>query len=133
MLCYIMVYMAELSQNDVQRAVTDATRDLRDAISRMSQQLNNLQSLENQVSMMRRDIENMRRQVNATNIQVSNLMARPVVTSAIDPRMWQQLGNNIHAINSRLVVMQKYLQEVSDYIVLVNDRNENEADDDADR
>ncbi|PLS80609.1 hypothetical protein CYG49_05070, partial [Candidatus Saccharibacteria bacterium] len=103
--------MAELSQSDIQRAVQDATRDMRDALNRVNQQLNRLNSLENQVISMRRDIENMRRQVNATNIQVSNLLARPVSSSgSIDPRMWQQLGNSVHAINARLVVMQKYLQ-----------------------
>jgi uncharacterized phage infection (PIP) family protein YhgE len=116
--------MAELSQQDVTRAVTEATREMREGILRLTQQIQRFNSLEAQVNIMRQEIVNMRRQINATNIQVSNVLNRPA-TAAIDTTAatrWQQLGNSIHAIDARLVVMEKYLMQVSDYIAIVSDK-----------
>lgn len=116
--------MAELSYNDVQRAVQENTRDIREHVIRMSQQMQRFNNMyDTHILPMRQEIIGMRRQINATNIQVSNVLARPLShhASGIDPRMWQQLGNSIHAIDSRLVVMQKYLQEVSEYMIVLAD------------
>ncbi len=115
--------MAELSYNDVQRAVQENTREIREHVIRMSQQMQRFNNLyDTHILPMRQEIEGMRRQINATNIQVSNVLARPSITpQGMDPRMWQQIGNSIHALDARLVVMQKYLQEVSEYIIVLSD------------
>lgn len=112
-----------MSYSDIQRAVYEASSETRELMRKLSRQLERLVALEGQITNIRHELEGMRRQINATNIQVSNVLNRPVQNSgAIDPRMWQQLGNSIHAIDIRLAALQQYMQSVNDYFVLLNDR-----------
>lgn len=110
--------MAELSYGDIQRAVYESTRELRELMIKISQQYQRLSVIENQISYMRQEIEGMRRQINATNIQVSNVLNRPAQSVAgSDARLYQQLGNSMHSIETRLALMHQYLQGVNQYFV----------------
>ncbi len=117
--------MADLTYSDMQRAVQEGTRDMRELINRTWQQVQRIEQLEQNVLILRREVDAVRRQVVTANTQIVGL-ARPVQSGGIDQRMWQQLGNSLHAVDSRLVVMQKYLQDVSSYIALSQDKNTEE-------
>lgn len=117
--------MAELSYSDMQRAVQEGTRDVRDLVNRMWQQVQRFDLIEQQIITLRREVDFVRRQSLSINTQLVGL-AKPVATNGLDQRIWQQLGNSLHAVDARLIVMQKYLQDVSDFIVLSKDKNTEE-------
>lgn len=114
--------MAELKYTDVQRAVREELRIMRDMMTRMSQQFYRLENIENQLLILKRDLDIVRRQVETTSGQVG-LLARPAPSVGVDQRLWHQIGNSIHAIDARLLMVQKYLQDVSDYVAIASDKN----------
>ncbi|RWZ79723.1 MAG: hypothetical protein EOT04_00480 [Candidatus Chaera renei] len=113
--------MAELNYGDVQRAVQDATRNLRDLMGRIVSRADRLNGIEQQLAIIRGEIEDVRGQIGA--------LSRNVGAMHMPSYPWQhggeasghlakipQLCHEVTALDRRLQVIERYLAVISEYL-----------------
>ena len=106
--------MADLSYNDVQRAVQDSTRNVQNDLQRvsnilitMSQQLERVNDIEAAVRELQRT---------AVTLQNSLINMRSGTTSRpADPRI-SQLTADVHDLRVRFAVIEKFASQMSEYV-----------------
>ena len=102
--------MADLNYTDVQRAVQEGLRNLQTDLQRLT---NNLDLVERQADRID-DIELVVRDIQR-NLQLMTTSMGTMRGGVVDPRI-SQMTNDLHELKTRFAVIEKFAQQMSDYM-----------------
>lgn len=102
--------MADLNYTDVQRAVQEGLRNLQTDLQRLT---NNLDLVERQADRID-DIELVVRDIQR-NLQLMTTSMGTLRGGVVDPRI-SQMTNDLHELKTRFAVIEKFAQQMSDYM-----------------
>ena len=102
--------MADLNYTDVQRAVQEGLRNLQTDLQRLT---NNLDLVERQADRID-DIELVVRDIQR-NLQLMTTSMGTMRGGVVDPRI-SQVTNDLHELKTRFAVIEKFAQQMSDYM-----------------
>jgi hypothetical protein len=113
--------MAELSYNDVQRAVQDSLRNLQVSVQRLTSNLGVVSSRSDHIEVIETAIRDLQR---TTQLMQANLNTMRVGVGA-DPRV-SQLIHDMYELKLRFVTIERFIQQVGTYIQMKIDEESEE-------
>ncbi len=111
--------MAELNYGDVQRAVQDATRNLRELMSRIISRADRLSGIEHQLGVVRGELEDVRGQLGVLSHNVSSIrpLAQPLPHGDSGHlAKIPQLCHEVAVLDQRLAMIERYLAVICEYL-----------------
>jgi len=116
--------MADLSYNDVQRAVQDSMRNMQSDIQRLVNDSSNIAQQAQLIDDISRDVQELHRYLTQIQPNIDTILRN--VTDANDDQRIMTMQNDIQELKNRFASVEKFAQQMSNY---VQSRYEEERED----